>query len=127
MSNRLVDRTGWRVKRLRVGARLLMTLLGRTKRQTPTVFEVADLDGLPEDYQVVGMNRNWGGMCVEFLISHPSFDEVPEGAEPPEFDGGTPICWKCVYPATKEELDARYEKDAEWFLKSEFSTEGRRR
>lgn len=49
----------------------------------PETVAVPILTGLPADVQVIDVRDNYHTRQIEFMVSHPSFDPVPEGQVPP--------------------------------------------
>jgi hypothetical protein len=40
-------------------------------------------EAIPEGTEVVSVSANWSRRCLEAMITHPTFDEVPVGECPP--------------------------------------------
>jgi hypothetical protein len=53
---------------------------------------------IPEDAVVHSCDYDWAARCLKVLISHPSFDEVPDGQIPPSTAFAT--TWRTIPLAT---------------------------
>lgn len=101
----MMREAGWRIKRVRIPVRWMLTLLYQ-QNQVPHFVNLPDLR-LPEGYKVVpgSLRAEPYTNCWEVLVVHPSFPEVPDGAMPPLFDAD--VRWQCYALATEAEMEAR--------------------
>ena len=51
----------------------------------PQCITLPRLTGLPEDVTILGVHQDFHRRQFVFLVSHPSFEVVPEGQIPPDF------------------------------------------
>lgn len=78
---RVAQPTSSRFKMLAISPELLLQLLFDSR---PHPVEVT---GLPDECSVCGVMYDWSRRAFLFRLEHPSFDEVPLGAEIPTFAG----------------------------------------
>lgn len=62
----------------------------------PERLDLPHFDGIPADVSVKAVRENFYTRQFEFLVSHPSFDEVPEGVPPPVLPGMTQRMRTCL-------------------------------
>lgn len=74
---------GRRVRALRVPYRTVLHALVFSKASLPDVVEVFRVPGLPEDVEVLSVHEDYMHRTFTFILTHPSFDPVPDGQMAP--------------------------------------------
>lgn len=75
-----------RLRVVRVGLRFVLNWMCMAAGyQPPTCVQIPRLN-LPKGCRVHGVHCNQGGMTFDVYVHHPSFDEVPDGQEPPQHE-----------------------------------------
>lgn len=93
-----------RVKTVTIPIRTLVAWL--YGHHQPGLVTIPDM-GLPEGYVVLHAGFARGGMFIEAIVSHPSFEPVGECEIPPRWDGQMNLRMYAL--ATEEELKSRKE------------------
>lgn len=70
-----------KLKIVRVDHHLIIDLLMSCKRNRYVSLPICD--DLPEGTDVVDVRENWRVRCLDILVTHPDFEDVPDGQEPP--------------------------------------------
>lgn len=94
-----------RVKKVNVPYRMFMQWCWDQK-ELP-YYAVFPTLNLPEGYVLLRAMLSMGGMCVEFIVYHASFDLVADGHDIPRIDEKESILWNAYMLCTEEELAAR--------------------
>jgi hypothetical protein len=96
-----------RVKRVRVGVRDILSYLHQQHGLPNSVVFNRD-SKLPDGFKVVAQmpQHLGGGMFIDFVVQHPSWDPVPNGAEIPMWEPGDTMRWMYSL-ATEAEVAAR--------------------
>jgi len=85
MNEEMIDEKLLRVKRVRVGAREMLTMI-RDSRNCSCLYVPAGGSEIPADAHVVSVNASWESCSFELLIYHPSFPVLKPLETPPLLD-----------------------------------------
>lgn len=72
--------------------------------QMPKVLALPECAEIPDDAVVTSITADWFQRVILAEISHPSFEPVPDGEEPPRIPGLTES-WRTIELPTKETQD----------------------
>lgn len=81
-----MDKKERRVKILQIPQDLILVILNWC-RDPQRCLALPVLDELPEDIEIISVHANWPCRAIDLMITHPSFDIVPNGSEPPRIPG----------------------------------------
>lgn len=94
-----------RFKIISIDERVILHWLIAEHKEMPKHLIVPMVKGIPQDIEVISVHHDYISRLFDFVISHPSFEEVPPGETIPRYNEFIGVTYQMVELKHQEDFD----------------------